>query len=283
MKLNIITSIRSGNFWRGRGGYTLDTVVIHWWGDPDHFGDSYKDDDVFGVARYLSRLGGLSSATAVISGRRVCEIVSDNNGAWHSGDRVTNLRSIGLELDPDAQGLTRDAAVEYIYRKEKKYGLRFRIIEHRDVSATACPGVWSAADIRKRVDARHAEGAAPVSNPVLTKPAHIKVDGFWGRSTTKRLQKVLGTPQDGEVSSQSRTWRTRNPGLTTGWKWVSNPKGSRVVAALQRKLGVKPDGFIGPKTIKALQRRVGVTADGVISRRSRTVMALQKRLNEGRI
>jgi hypothetical protein len=282
MKLNIITSIRSGNFWRGRGGYTLDTVVIHWWGDPDHFGDSYKDDDVFGVARYLSRKGGLSSATAVISGRRVCEIVSDNNGAWHSGDRVTNLRSLGLELDPDAQGLTRDAAVEYIYRKEKKYGRRFRIIEHRDVSATACPGVWSAADIRKRVDARHGADSAPSATPV-EKPAALVADGYWGRSTTKRLQKVMGTPADSEVSSQPRTWRSRNPGLTTGWKWVTNPKGSTVIAALQRSLGVKPDGFIGPKTIKALQRRMGTPADGVISRRSKAVMALQKRLNEGRI
>src|SRR3546814_10394886 len=77
------------------------------------------------------------------------------------------------------------------------------------------------------------------------------VDGMWGTSTTRRLQKVLGTSQDGTVSSQNSDWRASNPGLTLGWQWVGNPRGSRVIAALQDVLGVRTDGILGPDSIRA--------------------------------
>ena len=53
--------------------------------------------------------------------------------------------------------------------------------------------------------------------------------------------------------------------------------------ALQKRLGVDRDGKIGPQTISALQRHLGTSVDGVISRESRAVMALQRRLNNNRI
>ena len=88
------------------------------------------------------------------------------------------------------------------------------------------------------------------------------------------------------MSSQSVAWRDVNPGLTTGWRWVSDAQGSRVIAALQRKIGMASgdqDGKIGPQTIRALQRYLGTRVDGVISRDSSAVMALQRRLNQGRV
>lgn len=142
-------------------------------------------------------------------------------------------------------------------------------------------------------------GAEPVSNPKPStpkpapkpsapkpsKPAKgaLKVDGIWGEATTRRLQQVLGTPVDGVVSSQPGTWRASNPGLSTGWKWVAKPKGSKVIVALQQRLAVKPDGLIGPNTIKALQRRMRTPVDGEIWRGSAAVMELQRRLNKGQI
>lgn len=73
------------------------------------------------------------------------------------------------------------------------------------------------------------------------------------------------------------------PGLTTGWEWVFNAQGSRVIATLQRRIGMRSgqvDGKIGPR---ALQDYLGTRADGVVSRESRAVMALQRRLNDGRV
>jgi murein L,D-transpeptidase YcbB/YkuD len=112
------------------------------------------------------------------------------------------------------------------------------------------------------------------------------VDGLWGSSTTRRVQQELGTPVDGLVSSQSVAWRDDNPGLTTGWQRVADAQGSRVIAALQRRIGMDValrDGKIGPRTIRALQSYLGTPVDGTISRESSAVMELQRRLNAGRI
>ena len=67
---------------------------------------------------------------------------------------------------------------------------------------------------------------------------------------------------------------------------MSDAQGSRVIATPQRRVGMESgqvDGKIGPQTIRALQRYLGTPVDGVISRESRAVMALQQRLNAGRV
>lgn len=165
---------------------------------------------------------------------------------------------------------------------------------HQDApgAQTACPGRYAQAliDDINRGEYRGG-GAVEVGNPISPKPprpsnpgkGRLTIDGMWGTSTTRRLQKVLGTSQDGTVSSQNRDWRASNPGLTLGWQWVSNPRGSRVIAALQDVLGVRTDGILGPDSIRALQRRMGTPVDGVLSRESKAIMALQRRLNEGKI
>jgi lysozyme family protein len=68
--------------------------------------------------------------------------------------------------------------------------------------------------------------------------------------------------------------------------WETDPqaRGSQVIAALQARLRMparKRDGMIGPATIRALQRYLGTPADGVLSRESKAIKALQRRLNEG--
>ena len=110
---------------------------------------------------------------------------------------------------------------------------------------------------------------------------NLAVDGFWGADTTRRLQEVLGTPEDGQVSSQSSHWRSRNPGLTSGWQWTSKPVGSLLIAEMQRRLGVKDDGLIGTSTIDALSKRYGIKGDGKLDRESLTIKALQRALNRG--
>ena len=114
--------------------------------------------------------------------------------------------------------------------------------------------------------------------------AGLDVDGYWGSATILALQRVLRTPQDGVVSSQDVYWKGLNPGLVSGWEWVASTSavGSSVIAAMQRRLGVKADGLVGPGTFRALQSYLGTPVDGVVSEGSAMVMALQKRLNEGR-
>ena len=106
----------------------------------------------------------------------------------------------------------------------------------------------------------------------------LAVDGYWGPQLTRGLQKLYGTTVDGIVSSQ---YNWHNAGLTGGWQFVGKPVGSLLIAAIQRALGVKADGILGPATIKAMQRKLGTPADGVISKNSRMVIAMQKKLNAG--
>lgn len=121
-------------------------------------------------------------------------------------------------------------------------------------------------------------GAAPAVQPSKPAQTGLAVDGYWGAATTRALQKVLGTTQDGVISGQVKgPW---NRALTSV-QWGRG--GSQVIAALQKRLGVTADGYLGPQTIRALQKRLGTTQDGIISSPSQMVVALQKRLQKGTI
>lgn len=106
----------------------------------------------------------------------------------------------------------------------------------------------------------------------------LKLDGAWGKDTTIRLQQVLGTKDDGIISGQYSNAQTRNIHSVDFGKG-----GSAVVRAMQAKLGVKVDGYIGRNTIKALQKRLGTPQTGGVSSSGSTmVIALQKRLNNNK-
>ena len=143
-----------------------------------------------------------------------------------------------------------------------------------------------------------AAGLLAFGSTLVTAPAAnaaIEADGYWGTETTELLQSVLmqgvlgqsdllpfGDPA-GTISSQPISRAEENPGLASGWQWVSDEqvKGSGTIARLQReKLGFeKGDGIIGPQTISALQTWLGQTADGVLDGPSPTIEALQNYLN----
>lgn len=137
--------------------------------------------------------------------------------------------------------------------------------------------------------ARYISGTATAaaSKPSITttaasaaKPAGDALsDGVWGPATTKALQRLLGTPQDGVVSSQDQGRRVNVPAAGDGWEWVSNPQGSQAIKAYQQKLGIDADGIIGPGTIKRLQDHLGVPVDGYAG--AQTVKALQAKLSRG--
>lgn len=132
-------------------------------------------------------------------------------------------------------------------------------------------------------------GSVPATSPAPSAPTtstdssgDIAVDGYWGRNTTKLAQKVFGTVIDGVVSNQYITYKGQNPGLDSGWEWEANPgkNGSLLIKAIQKWVGVKQDGFIGPVTIKAMQRKLGCSVcDGHFSNHSPAIKAFQNYLN----
>ena len=86
----------------------------------------------------------------------------------------------------------------------------------------------------------------------------------------------MGTPVDGVISGQYRVgYRPSLYSVSYGLH-----QGSTLIRAVQRKLGVRADGILGPQTIKAMQRRLGVRADGILG--PQTARALQIALNQGR-
>lgn len=114
------------------------------------------------------------------------------------------------------------------------------------------------------------------------KPSYTKltVDGKWGAATTKRLQQYFGTTQDGVISHQYKQKYNQN---VYAAQFDSTLKGSNVIKALQKLLGVSQDGLMGQATIKALQKRLGTTQDGIISPVSNAVKALQQALNNNKL
>lgn len=114
---------------------------------------------------------------------------------------------------------------------------------------------------------------------IIASAAKLTVDGYWGPQLTQVLQRLYGTTVDGIVSSQ---YNWGNAGLTGGWQFVGKPVGSLLIAAIQRVLGVKADGKLGPETIKAMQRKAGTPVDGVISAKSQLVMYMQRCVNAGK-
>jgi hypothetical protein len=116
------------------------------------------------------------------------------------------------------------------------------------------------------------------SRPVV--PAGtLAVDGWWGESTTRALQRINGTPQDGQVSSQYRPNREYFPAAGSGWEWTgANAQGSQLIIKLQRAFRVDADGIAGPEFVRGMQRYYRVTVDGYMG--NATVRALQHAINK---
>jgi hypothetical protein len=238
-----------------------------------------------------SRFGtGISYNVIVFPSGRAYQGASFNRRGTHTGGRNSTVRSISFagnyETNKPTDAAIATAAAIYEEGKGKWWGHGAPLYGHRDLSQTACPGKH----LYARLGDIRSGGTTPVDNPVRPLPPvkpvggdKTKVDGFWGKDTTFLLQKVLGTPRDGIVSSQPVVWRSSNPGLTSGWDWDADPNGSRVISALQEVLGVKRDGMFGPDSIRAFQRRMGTTVDGELWRESPAIEELQRRLNKGKI
>lgn len=115
----------------------IDSVTVHWWNDPK-YNPTYD-----GTCSYLSRTGGNTSAHFVVQGKRIACLVSTADAAWHAGAPRGNATSVGFEMSPLATDEDMQTLASAIRWLEKLYGKSLKIYQHKDWTATACPGVYS--------------------------------------------------------------------------------------------------------------------------------------------
>lgn len=163
------------------------------------------------------------------------------------------------------------------------------IMFHNEKANKSCPGTGvDKGKFVKEVKNYKDDGKADVSvsgnsgDSSASKPkddGKLSVDGYWGKATTRALQKALGTTQDGVLSGQNKNSITNQ--LESNTVSTSGSNGSLVVKELQKLVGTERDGLLGPATIKALQKLLGTTQDGKLSKPSLVVKEMQRQLNSG--
>ena len=135
-----------------REGRAIRQIVIHHWGAR---GQRFNS-----VVNWLMNPRSEVSASYVAEDGRVANIVREDRGAWHAGNREVNLSSLGIECRPEATDgdyNTVGALVSYIWNR---YG-KLPLIKHKDVVATACPGVWDLDRIKSIADGYY-ESCSPL-------------------------------------------------------------------------------------------------------------------------
>jgi N-acetylmuramoyl-L-alanine amidase-like protein len=163
-------------------------------------------------------------------------------------------------------------------RKQRGGGMHYS-----NSTGKLCPGGGKIQQVPYIID-RISGGAGvtppPVGPPTTPPDGVVDVDGYWGSDTTRELQRVFGTPVDGEIWGQYAP--NAQTAFTTGWVYnYPNPKGSPLIRAMQALAGLEQDGVVGPDFIRELQRRMGTVVDGELWAQSPCIMELQRRINAG--
>ena len=294
-----VNKILSVHYTKGRSGAKVNKIIVH------YNAGNLTVEGCYSV--WQSRAA--SAHYQVESSGRIGQLVWDKDTAWHAGNWNANITSIGIEHANKSDGTITEACLDngahLVAALCKSYGLGRpewlkNVFPHKYFSATACPGqiygsqkndyikraqYWYDKMSGKNPSKPSSSGSGSSSSS--SSSGKLTVDGYWGKDTTKALQKYFKTPVDGVVSSQDKYWKSKNPGLTGGWEWISNPVGSQLIIAMQKKLGVKADGIFGKNTANALIKRYMKTSgasvlDGKLDAKSMTIKAMQKALNNGK-
>lgn len=115
----------------------------------------------------------------------------------------------------------------------------------------------------------------------------VAITGVWDQYTTKMLAvKLKVNDDDGVIKNQLNSCKKYLVAIDNAkWRFSDNPvKGSDIIVALQKKVGVKADGWIGPDTIAALQtflnKNLGLKLDVDSYLGVQTVKAFQTWINK---
>ena len=264
-----------------------ESITVH-----NTWNDASADNEV----KYMIGNNKKVSFHIAVDDKEAVQGIPLDRNAWHAGDGngKGNRSSIGVEICHSKSGGERFAkaernAAELIASmlKERGWGID-RVKKHQDWSGKYCPHRTLDLGWQRFLNmVREYLGGKPApSKPVApqkpNKPTSnkINVDGSWGQATTKALQKILGTKQDGIVSNQPTINRKYlYSASSTSWQFKKTgySAGSNMIRALQKLIGAKVDGWFGKNSVITLQRFLKVKADGSMG--PATVRALQKYIN----
>lgn len=232
-------------------------------------------------ATFISFLAIKCGATDIIPTECSCGQMIElmkKKGIWNENDDITPKAGDIIMYDWDKK----DGWPEHVGIVEKVSGNTITVIEGNKSDAVSRRNIKVGdPNVRGYGQPNYKKEPEP-SKPKPTPTNKIAEDGLWGIDTTKRAQQVFGTPVDGKISGQSSKYKKDNPGLLSStFEWKLIPiKRSDLIKAIQKKVGVKQDGRIGPDTIRAMQRWLGTPVDGKVSNPSQMIKAFQKWLNK---
>lgn len=227
-----------------------------------------------------------------VDDKEIIQSFPDNAQCWHAGDGrgSGNMHSIGIELcvnrDGDYVKILENGASLVKYLMDKHGIPLSNVKQHNHWSGKNCPSQIRAGkdgidwdDFLAMVDEKKVSKTKKKAAKTQKPKANLVVDGYWGKQTTRALQRRFKTPVDGEIWGQYKGNQAARA-ITGGVKY-GPPYGSPVIKALQRHVGAKADGVLGPQTVRALQRHLKTPIDGEIWKPSTMVKEMQRRLNAG--
>lgn len=128
---------KSPNYTQGRGGNSIQYIIIHWFGMGTIDGaiSSFQNPSREASAHYL------------ISNSRIVQMVDEKDTAWHCGVYSMNQKSIGIENDANPDKPLTEEGYKTVAKLVReicdRYGLsidREHIKGHREIKPTQCPG-----------------------------------------------------------------------------------------------------------------------------------------------
>ncbi|MRI69678.1 N-acetylmuramoyl-L-alanine amidase [Enterococcus casseliflavus] len=291
----------------------IDGIVMHYTANNGGTARNHKN--------YFNNLkGNYASAQLFVDDIEALCIMPLNEVAYHAneiskynadGSRYrplyskignANYSTIGVEMCLDKNGNITEKTFQNTVKAVKELITKYpsitrnKIWRHYDVTGKNCPAPWVAKPSELERFKEAVFGKTTSNNTTTTKPStsnsgsasstakpsysQLTVDGKFGAATAKRLQQYFGTTQDGVISHQYKQKYNQN---VYAAQFDKTLRGSNVIKALQKTLGVTQDGLLGQASIKALQKRLGTTQDGVISPVSDAVKELQRRLNKNQL
>lgn len=259
MAYSIVNMYVASSMYKYKCPYTMTPqyITVH---------NTSNDASARNEVAYMRRNYNYTSFHAAVDDKEVVLAIPFTRNAYHAGDGkygTGNRKSIGIEICYSKSGGEKFSqaeknAAKYIASilKSKGWGVD-RVKRHKDWSGKNCPHRTMSLGWDRFIEMINDElhGVANVPSQVKN-PVSVAVDGKWGKDTTLKSQKILGTYADGIVSAQPLVNKKYLPNCyTISWKFVEkNATGSSMVKALQKLVGATPDGKFGKKTAMALQK-----------------------------
>ena len=277
--VSVIIPASESNFTYGRDGRYIKKITIH------HCAGVMSAESIGYLWQNPNRQ--TSSHYGIGVNGEIGQYVDESNTAWTDSNWDSNCSSVTIENSNDQTGgewHVGDNTLNSLIRLCADISIRNNLGNlivgenltwHSMYAATTCPGDY----LRSKM-----QYIADEANKIINGGSDkIAEDGLWGEMTTRKAQLIFksGDYVDGIVSNQLSRFKDENPGLLDStFEWDNYMRGgSLLIKAIQRKVGVNDDGYIGPDTISAMQRWLGTPVDGCVSNPSVMVKAFQHWLN----